>query len=70
MARPPRVPQVGASIPSDGFDSPASSAQRPAEAADGGSRGNPGAAARGALASDLDPAADDVRTASNPRTGR
>lgn len=52
MARPPRVPQTGASI--FDFDQPETSAVRRklTVEADGGSRGNPGPAAYGALVRD------------------
>lgn len=56
MARPPRLPQGGPSIFDDvpPAPTPAAPARRLVVEADGGSRGNPGPAAYGALVRDAD----------------
>ena len=52
MARPPRVPQLGPSILDAGTGEVPTSPRRLVVEADGGSRGNPGPAAYGALVRD------------------
>ncbi len=54
MARPPRLPQAGPSILDAAAEPVTPSARTLIVEADGGSRGNPGAAAYGALVRDTD----------------
>ena len=56
MARAPRLPQGGPALFEDAESAPASTLRRLVLEADGGSRGNPGPAAYGALVRDADTA--------------